>query len=330
MKLVVVLLLSVAMSIHVSSEDYESYLRSFDKVYQSSDEYSIRYQTFSENMKKIEEHNSNPDRMWDMGQTHFSDWTWEEFQETILGDPQDCSATNEHELSAPHFNKTYPQTYDWRDQGVVSPVKDQGQCGSCWTFSTTGAMESHWSIFTKMPPPMLAEQQLVDCAGNFDNHGCNGGLPSQAFEYIKYAGGITTEAQYPYTAKDGNCTVSDVTFAAHAPFGSANVTVNNEKDMLRAMYDIGPLSIAYEVIDDFMHYKSGIYSTKDCNNTSQDVNHAVLGVGFGQINGTDYWLVKNSWGTTWGDEGYFKIERGVNMCGLSDCVSWPLVGPPQP
>ena len=97
--------------------------------------------------------------------------------------------------------------------------------------------------------------------------------------------------------------------------------------MLRAMYHTGPLSIAYEVIDDFMHYKGGVYSTKDCNQTSQDVNHAVLGVGYGVANGTDYWLVKNSWGTVWGLDGYFMIERGVNMCGLSDCVSFPLVGP---
>lgn len=114
---------------------------------------------------------------------------------------------------------------------------------------------------------------------------------------------------------------------AFAPFGSANVTVHDEAAMLRALYNVGPLSIAYEVVDDFMHYSGGVYSSKACNNTSQDVNHAVLAVGYGTLDGTDYWLVKNSWGADWGVDGYFMIERGVNMCGLSDCVSFPLVGP---
>ena len=128
-------------------------------------------------------------------------------------------------------------------------------------------MESHWSIYTKQPPPLLSEQQLVDCSGHFGNFGCDGGLPSHSFEYIQWAGGITTESQYPYTGKDGNCTLTGKTFDAFAPFGSANVTTNDEPAMIRALYNIGPLSIQFDVAKDFMHYKSGVYSSKECSDT---------------------------------------------------------------
>lgn len=116
--------------------------------------------------------------------------------------PQNCSATALETLKSINLRKqktiNVPTTQDWRTKGVVSEVKDQGNCGSCWTFSTTGCLESHWAIYTKQSPPLLSEQQLVDCAGNFNNFGCNGGLPAQAFEYIRYNGGLDTEEVYPY------------------------------------------------------------------------------------------------------------------------------------
>ena len=126
-----------------------------------------------------------------------------ETQNYILRAPQNCSATARAtlEVPTPNLRRHYadvPATQDWRTQGVVTEVKDQGGCGSCWTFSTTGCLESHWAIKTKQTPPILSEQQLVDCAGNFNNFGCNGGLPAQAFEYIRYNGGLDSETSYPY------------------------------------------------------------------------------------------------------------------------------------
>lgn len=169
----------------------------------------------------------------------------------------------------------------------------------------------------------LSEQQLVDCAGAFDNNGCDGGLPSHAFEYIQHAGGISTEKSYPYFAKDHNCTVDSATFELDVKGGSVNITEGDEVELQAAVYEHGPVSVCFEVVDGFSAYKTGVYTSKTCKNSTQDVNHAVLAVGYGSEDGMDYWLVKNSWGPDWGDKGYFKIERGNNMCGIAVCNSYP-------
>lgn len=171
----------------------------------------------------------------------------------------------------------------------------------------------------------LAEQQLVDCAGAYDNHGCEGGLPSHAFEYIKHAGGISTETAYPYFALDHNCTVDASTFALTVKGGSVNITEGDEEQLADAIYHYGPVSITFQVVTGFKDYKSGVYVSDTCKNSTADVNHAVLAVGFGtdSATGMDYWIVKNSWGTDWGNAGYFNIQRGNNMCGVAVCNSFP-------
>ncbi|ONM55304.1 Cysteine proteinase 2 [Zea mays] len=202
--------------------------------------------------------------------TGFADMSWEEFRATRLGAAQNCSATltGNHRMRAAAV--ALPETKDWREDGIVSPVKNQGHCGSCWTFSTTGALEAAYTQATGKPIS-LSEQQLIDCGFAFNNFGCNGGLPSQAFEYIKYNGGLDTEESYPYQGVNGIC-----------KFKNENVGV-------------------------------------------KDVNHAVLAVGYGVEDGVPYWLIKNSWGADWGDEGYFKMEMGKNMCGVATCASYPIV-----
>lgn len=169
----------------------------------------------------------------------------------------------------------------------------------------------------------LSEQQLVDCAQAYDNHGCNGGLPSHAFEYIAAAGGISSEEAYPYFATDRNCTVNPDTFATKVVGGSVNITAGDEDELASAVYGHGPVSIAFQVVTDFRDYSSGVYSSDNCKNGSADVNHAVLAVGYGVENDVPYWLIKNSWGTTFGMEGFFKMKRGVNMCGVAQCNAFP-------
>jgi len=216
-----------------------------------------------------------------------------------------------------------PASWDWREHDGVSPVKNQGHCGSCWTFSTVGALEAHELLKYGSFVP-LAEQQLVDCAGDFDNHGCEGGLPSHAFEYITVQShGISTEDAYPYKGTDEKCTVNPDTFHLNVQGGAVNITEGDEVELAQALYEHGPVSVAFEVVGDFRDYTTGVYSSTVCKNSTNDVNHAVLAVGYGTEGGKDYWVVKNSWGADWGDKGYFKIERGVNMCGIAVCNSYP-------
>jgi len=165
---------------------------------------------------------------------------------------------------------------------------------------------------------------LVDCAGDFDNHGCDGGLPSHAFEYIAVQShGIAPDKAYPYKAVDQNCTVNPKSFALTVRGGSVNITEGDEDQLAEAVFHHGPVSVAFEVVDGFRDYKSGVYTSTVCKNTTNDVNHAVVAVGYGTEGGVPYWLIKNSWGADWGDEGYFKMKRGVNMCGVAVCNSFP-------
>ncbi|KAE8714082.1 Cysteine proteinase 2 [Hibiscus syriacus] len=238
-----------------------------------------------------------------------------------LGAAQNCSATTKgnHQLT----DVVVPESKDWRESGIVSPVKNQGFCGSCWTFSTTGALEAAYhQAFGKAIS--LSEQQLVDCAGAFNNFGCNGGLPSQAFEYIKYNGGLDTEEAYPYTAKDSQCKFSSENVGVQV-IDSVNITLCSEDELKHAVGIVRPVSVAFEVVYGFQFYKSGVYTNDTCGSTSTDVNHAVLAVGYGVENGVPYWLIKNSWGAKWGDNGYFKMEMGKNMCGVATCASYPVV-----
>jgi len=164
---------------------------------------------------------------------------------------------------------------------MVTPVKNQGSCGSCWTFSTVGSLEAFWNILKKGKNLTFSEQQLVDCAGKFDNHGCNGGLPSHAFEYIRYAGGIQSEASYPYTAKDGTCKFKKESATAYVKFGSYNITQNDEVELADKLYNAGPIAVSFQVINGFNRYTSGVYSVNNCGKTNKDVNHAVLATGYG-------------------------------------------------
>ncbi|KAG7473269.1 hypothetical protein MATL_G00093940 [Megalops atlanticus] len=304
-----------------SEEEYEfkSWMAQYNRIY-NLEEYYHRLQIFMENKKRIDHHNAGK-HTFTMGLNQFSDMTFAEFKKSFLmTEPQNCSATKGSHVST---NGPYPDSVDWRQKGnYVTPVKYQGHCGSCWTFSTTGCLESVTAIATGKLM-LLSEQQLVDCAEAFNNHGCQGGLPSQAFEYIKYNNGLATEDGYPYTGRDGACKFQPDLAAAFVK-DVVNITMYDEMGMVDAVARLNPVSFAYQVTSDFMHYKDGVYSSTKCHNTTDDVNHAVLAVGYGEENGTPYWIVKNSWGTKWGKEGYFLIERGKNMCGLAACSSYPL------
>ncbi|XP_040896912.1 pro-cathepsin H-like isoform X2 [Toxotes jaculatrix] len=291
-----------------------------NKVY-DAEEYDHRLQIFAQNKRIIDHHNAG-NHSFTMGLNQFSDMTFEEFRKFfLLTEPQNCSVTK-----GSHVTRTgpYPEFVDWRTKGnFVTPVKNQGRCGSCWTFSTTGCLESVNAIATGKLIS-LSEQQLIDCAKHFNNYGCLGGLPSQALEYIKYNKGLMTEEDYPYKGYDGTCHF-EPKLAAVFVRDVVNITSYDEKAMVDAVARLNPVSFSFDVTSEFMHYKEGVYTSTHCKNTADRVNHAVLAVGYGaEEDGTPYWIAKNSWGTAWGKDGYFLIERGKNMCGLAACSSYPL------
>jgi cathepsin H len=282
----------------------------------------------------VDENNGRSGRSFDLSlDGPFANMSWTEFRTNILMSPQDCSAT----VGRAQFGDgedPLPRHVDWREKGVISGVKNQGRCGSCWTFSTTGAMEAHHAIkFKNWRTSEMAEQQLLDCAAEFDNHGCNGGLPSHAFEYIHSAGGLSKEFFYPYRAEStGDNSQCKFDSSAKSKIGgrtvqSFNVTEGDEESLKRIVATVGPVSVAFEVVEDFRLYKRGIYSSDKCKSGPKDVNHAVLIVGYGVEPdvGLPYWIVKNSWGREFGEEGYFKIVRGRNMCGIATCASYPIL-----
>ncbi|PKA49576.1 Cysteine proteinase 2 [Apostasia shenzhenica] len=300
---------------------FAGFAQQYRKNYRSTDEIKRRYEIFVENLRLIEATNRRG-LTYKLGVNEFADWTWEEFRATRLGAAQNCSATarGNHVFAKAGL----PDTKDWRKDGIVSPVKDQESCGSCWTFSATGALEAAYKQLTGKAIS-LSEQQLVDCANAFNNNGCEGGLPSQAFEYIKYNGGLETEGAYPYQAVNGACSF-DSNKVGVKVVDSVNITMGAEDELKEAVGLIRPVSVAFQVVSDFSLYKSGVYSSSTCGSSPMDVNHAVLAVGYGVENGIPFWLIKNSWGEDWGDHGYFKMELGKNMCGVATCASYPIVG----
>lgn len=301
-------------------EKFKTYVSSFKKQYLTKSELLLRYQTFKESLAVVEATN-NAGLTYTLEMNKFADWTWEEFKSKMLGSAQNCSATRGNHVMS---NNVLPSKVDWRDAGIVGPIKNQGGCGSCWTFSTTGSLEAAYAQ-AHGEYVSLSEQQLVDCAGQFNNFGCGGGLPSQAFEYIIYNGGLDTEEAYPYTHLDQECKFKASAVGAKVK-AVVNITEYDEAELTDAVAFVRPVSIAYQVVSDFRLYKSGVYTSTACKSDPLSVNHAVVAVGFDTESlGLPHFIVRNSWGADWGVHGYFNIEMGKNMCGIATCASYPVV-----
>merc|ERR1712063_60586 len=271
----------------------------------------------------IEAHNAKGES-FTMGINQFTDLTQEQYRAAAgLGwKPAPTEGTMPVLKTHVHSGEALADSLDWTTQGAVTPVKDQGQCGSCWSFSTTGALESGYQIASGNLVS-LSEQQYVDCDG-FPNMGCNGGNMQFALRYAKDHD-ICSESSYPYEAKGGKCRTSGCDVALKSGTVTGVVHMGSilgsatDQDMMSALAK-QPLSIAIEADQDiFQHYKSGVI-TGNCG-TSTD--HGVLLVGYGTDGNNDYWKVKNSWGASWGDNGYVRMVRGKNQCGINSGVNYP-------
>jgi cathepsin L len=278
-------------------------------------EFEFRYNRFMEVDAAIAELNATETSVH--GHNQFSTWTHQEYKR-ILGRKE---GLNHFDLPAAPLENATCSSMDWRQHGAVTAVKDQGQCGSCWTFSSTGALEGmHFLASGNLVS--LSEQQLVDCARTkYGNFGCNGGLQQRAFKYVQ-THPLELESSYPYAGVDQSCAYD----SSKGVVGLSSwtfVEANNPDAMKAALCD-RPLSVSIEADKFcFQTYKSGVLTNSKCGTT---LDHAVLAVGFGTENGQDYWLVKNSWNTTWGDKGYIKLgmDSGAGTCGVQMEPLYPV------
>ncbi|XP_060132484.1 procathepsin L-like isoform X2 [Zootoca vivipara] len=296
------------------------------KVYAKGEE-GHRRSLWESNLEKIEQHNreaAQGKHTYRLAMNRFGDWTDEEFKQKMTGFR--FNQTRQCNDNAAIFRKLSerqsPDFVDWRTKGYVTPVKDQGHCGSCWAFSATGALEAlHFKKTKRLVS--LSEQNLVDCSRNGGNEGCHGGLPSNAFEYVQQ-NGINSECTYPYEAKTGTCRFNGWDRAATCK-GHRKIPPGNEKVLEKVVAFVGPVSVGVNTFD-FQFYHDGIYNHCQC---GDHLDHAMLAVGYGfERRGgqrlVDYWILKNSWGLAWGIHGYMKMQKGVNRCGIAEQASYPF------
>ncbi|KAL9268138.1 Vignain-like protein [Drosera capensis] len=296
--------------------------RTHHMVHRNHEEKRARFNVFKANVHHIHHHNKMG-KPYKLRLNKYGDMTNDEFR-SFFG-----SNIEHHRMYHPRNQTSFmyaqadelPLSVDWRLRGAVNPIKNQGKCGSCWAFSAVGAIEGINQIRTNQLVS-LSEQELVDC--DKDDSGCNGGLMEQAFAFVKRIGGLTTERDYPYSANDGTCDSSKQNSIAVTIDGYEVVPQNDENALMKAVAN-QPVSVSIDAGSSSMQFYSEGVFTGDC---GTQLNHGVVSVGYGATqDGTKYWIVRNSWGTSWGEQGYIRMQRGTDakegLCGIAMDASYP-------
>jgi len=304
-------------------DQFRAFGMKYNKTYATEAEWQSRFLVFTANMKKIEQLNAaeaaHGNKMAPFGINEFADMSPEEFKATKLG-----YVPAENKAVSGSFSPkgvSLPAEVDWRQKGAVSAVKNQGQCGSCWAFSATEEIESMWFL-AGHPMVELSVQQIVSC--DTTDSGCGGGEPYNAYGYVQSAGGLDTEAAYPYTDANGDddatCNFNSGGIAASISGYQWAAQNGDESALQEAVATVGPISTCVEA-DTWQYYTGGILSS-NCGNS---LDHCVQTVGYGSDSGVSYWLVRNSWGTTWGEAGYIRIQIGSDLCGIADEATYVTI-----
>jgi len=306
---------------------FEEFVIRHRKHYKHEQEWRMHYNIFKKNADKVRRHNiahRAGHHNYTMALNEHADLSWEEFRGNYLG-----FMHRKHSVwrsgNRAHFTEQQlhdlPIAVDWREKGAVTPVKNQGQCGSCWSFSATGAIEGANAIASGNLIS-LSEQELIDCSTADGNNGCDGGLMDYAFQFVIENGGLCAEDAYPYSATGPNMCEVKQCEAAVKISSFKDIPDGDEKSLLAALAQ-GPVSVAIEADQEsFQFYSTGVFDG-EC---GTNLDHGVLAVGYGtDEEGKDFYIVKNSWGDTWGEQGYIKLVRNSNQCGIASAASFPVV-----
>lgn len=310
------------LGVAAAAPSWEEYKMQHGKVYNGAED-AAHQATFEANSRLIEEHNSNPTGSLVLGYNQFTDLTQDEYRVAAgLGYKPPATKGLPHLGVHKHNGEELAASVDWSTQGAVTAVKDQGQCGSCWAFSTTGGLEGAWQIATGSLTSM-SEQQFVDCTNDgVYEAGCNGGDMGTAFDLAK-SFSVATEASYPYKGVDGSCKTS---FTTAIPTGGVTgyMSVGQSTADLKSALNSGPVSVAIEADQfAFQLYSGGILEDTGgfFGSCGTNLDHGVLAVGYGD----GYFKVKNSWGSSWGVNGYIQISDAGNTCGIHSEATYPTV-----
>jgi len=321
-----VALFCVVVSAELSETEIQTHFMQYVKDYRKSYDYSefqTRYENFKASLARIAELNTQGGATF--GINKFSDMSPAEFSNTVLMKEKIVTQPKAN-LVVPHVDTSaLPAVFDWRDKGAVTPVKDQGQCGSCWAFSATEAIESAWLLGGHAKPDnlALAPQQIVDCDSIDGVQGCNGGDTGPAYEYIIKAGGQEGEKDYPYKAKNGKCAFNSSDVVAKISSHKPGTTDRSEDLLQQNLVSWGPLSICVDA-SRWQDYQSGTLTHFQCAFLNI-LDHCVQLVGYNSTASPPHWVVRNSWNTDWGVDGYIYLEMGHDVCGLTAESSWPIL-----